>query len=58
MEFLLSGDRQAATILIERTSGLDFREAIDLAMEINDSIVRVIKRGMEVIRDRETEAES
>lgn len=58
MEFLLSGDRQAAIILIERTSGLDFREAIDLAKEIEDSIVAVIKRGAEIIQEKGPEASS
>lgn len=51
VEFVLSGDAQAATILITRTSSLSFRESIDLAIEIEASIVSVIKRGREIIRN-------
>jgi hypothetical protein len=53
IEFLLSGDRQAASILIQRTSDLDFREAIDLAREIEESIGKVIKRGTAIVREEE-----
>jgi len=58
MEFILSGDNLAAAFLIHRTSGLDFREATDLGMEIGDSLALVIRRGQEILQKQRSEAGS
>jgi hypothetical protein len=45
IEFLLSGDRQAAAFLVARATPVDFRTAIDLLMAIEDKLKAVIERG-------------
>ena len=46
VEFILSGDRQAATFLVARATRLDFRASIDLLMAIDDKLKGVIERGL------------
>jgi hypothetical protein len=51
IEFLLSGDRQAAIFLVTRSTGLDFRESIDLGMAIEGKVKEVIERGHKIIEE-------
>jgi len=58
IEFLLSGDRQAAVFLVARATPLDVRAAIDLTMAVDDKIRAVIKRGSEILAQESKERES
>jgi hypothetical protein len=50
IEFLLSGDRQAAAFLVARATPLNFRTAIDTLMAIEDKLRAVIeKRGFKIL---------
>jgi hypothetical protein len=51
IEFLLSGDRQAAAFLVARAIPLDIRAAIDLSMAIEDKIRKVVERGIEMLNE-------
>jgi hypothetical protein len=53
IEFLLSGDRQAAAFLVTRATPLDFRAAIDLTMAIENKIGEIVKRGLESLHAKE-----
>jgi len=46
LEFLLSGDRQAAAFLLARVTKLDLRASIDLSMGIESKLKEVVQRGM------------
>ncbi len=52
LEFLLSGDRQAAIFLLSRTSHPDIRKAIDFAMQVDSVLRGIILRGMRSIEER------
>jgi hypothetical protein len=52
LEFLLSGDKQAAVFLLGRTSHPDIRKAIDFAMQVDSVLREVILRGMRNIEER------
>lgn len=58
MEFIISGDKLAASFLINRTSDLDIRESIDLSIKISDTIMRIIKEGMEIGRRKNNETKA
>ena len=49
LEFLLSGDRQAAVFLLTRATKLDFRASFDLLMEIESKLKEVVERGNKII---------
>ena len=51
IEFLLSGDRQAAAFLVARATPLDIRAAIDLSRAIEKKIGGVIERGMKIMNN-------
>lgn len=51
IEFLLSGDRQAAAFLVARATPLDFRAAIDLSSAIERKIAEVVERGRKVVEE-------
>jgi hypothetical protein len=55
IEFLLSGDRQAAAFLVTRASSLDLRAAIDLTMKIENKITTVIERGLRILQAKPPE---
>jgi hypothetical protein len=50
LEFLLSGDRQAAVFLLCRTSHPNIRLAIDYATQVESVLARVIQRGMRILQ--------
>ena len=50
IEFILSGDRQAAAFLVARSTRLDFRGAIKLLMAMDDKIKAVIERGFKIMK--------
>ena len=52
LEFLLSGDRQAALFLLSRTAKLDWRASIDLLMGIETKLKEVVERGTKIIKSR------
>jgi hypothetical protein len=54
IEFLLTGDRQAAVFLSARTTRRDFRRAIDLIIAIDDKLKAVIQRGLKRIDAKQT----
>jgi len=49
LEFILTGDRMAASFLVVRTTKLGLRESIDLLRDVEAKIGEVIKRGFEMI---------
>jgi hypothetical protein len=49
IEFLLSGDRQAAAFLVARATPLDIRAAINLSIAIEQRIRDVVERGVEIL---------
>jgi hypothetical protein len=53
LEFLLSGDRQAAVFLLARTSHPNIREAIDYAMQVESTLRAVLERGTKILREQE-----
>jgi hypothetical protein len=55
IEFLLSGDRQAATFLVTRVTPLDLRAAIDLTMAVENKIREVVERGFQVLHANKAE---
>jgi hypothetical protein len=55
IEFLLSGDRQAAAFLVTRATPLDLRAAIDLTMAIENKIREIVEHGFEVLHAQEPE---
>jgi hypothetical protein len=52
IEFLLSGDRQAAIFLLTRSTRLDLRQSIDLGMAIEGKVKEVIERGLKIMDDK------
>ncbi len=50
LEFLLSGDRQAAAFLLSRTTKLNLRASIDLSMNIESKLKEVIQRGIKTTK--------
>ena len=54
LEFLLSGDRQAAVFLLSRTSHPDMRAAIDFCMGVESRLKSVIERGMKIMEQRQS----
>ena len=55
IEFLLSGDRQAAAFLVTRATPLDIRAAIDLTMVIEKAITEVIEHGLAILPAKHAE---
>ena len=53
LEFLLSGDRQAAVFLLCRTSQPNMRLAIDYATQVESVLARVIERGMRILQQEQ-----
>lgn len=49
IEFLLTGDRQAAAFLVSRSASMGFRAAIDTVMEIESKLKTVIESGMKIM---------
>lgn len=49
IEFLLSGNRQAAAFLVARAAPMDFRTAIDSIMAIENKLKAVIERGFQIM---------
>jgi hypothetical protein len=56
LEFLLSGDRQAAVFLLCRTSHPNIRLAIDYATQVESVLARVIERGMRIQQEQQPAA--
>jgi hypothetical protein len=54
LEFILSGDRQAAAFLITRVTPLNFRASIDLLMAIDEKLKAVTERGFKILNAKET----
>lgn len=52
MEFLLAGDRLAATFLVARKANVDLRIATDAVMEIDSRIFSVVKRGAKILSEK------
>jgi Domain of unknown function (DUF4062) len=52
LEFLLSGDRQAAVFLLCRTSHPNIRSAIDFAIQVGSVLRATIFRGMRILDER------
>lgn len=53
LEFLLTGDKQAALFLITRTCQLDLRAAIDLLMTIDNTLKATIQRGLKIMNEED-----
>jgi hypothetical protein len=53
LEFLLSGDRQAAVFLLCRTSHPNIRMAIDYALQVESVLARGIERGMQILQQEQ-----
>ena len=53
LEFLLSGNRQAAVFLLTRTTTLDLRASIDLTMSVESKLKEVVERGLKPIKPME-----
>jgi hypothetical protein len=49
LEFILSGDRMAASFLVVRTTKLSLLDSINLLREVEAKLEEVIKRGFETI---------
>jgi len=58
LEFILSGDKLAASFLITRTSRLHIRASIDLLMEIEKVLNRVIQQGTDIMSAQRTSSPS
>jgi hypothetical protein len=50
LEFLLTGDRSAAVFLLTRATPLDWRAAIDVLMNIEAKLKKIIERGYEIMK--------
>jgi hypothetical protein len=49
LEFILTGDRMAASFLVVRTTKLSLLNSINLLQEVEAKLEDVIKRGFEII---------
>ena len=49
LEFILTGDRMAASFLVVRTTKLGLRESIDLLRDVEAKLEEVIKHGFEIM---------